>query len=131
MNYNRALEFFVENGISLNSDQIEALKEFTSYDIVNESIMTAMAKKAMKEQKKVNGTIVKNFIERFYTPVEGSEKTLKEIPGKGSKKDALDFYELVYISMDDKNFRKKYGVSDEDYLKWLNYTNKLIAMKNA
>ena len=26
-NYTRALEFFIENGISLNSDQIEALKE--------------------------------------------------------------------------------------------------------
>jgi hypothetical protein len=27
MNYTRALEFFIENGISLNKEQLEALKE--------------------------------------------------------------------------------------------------------
>lgn len=73
--------------------------------------MTAMAKKSMKEANKIMKIRLKKFVDNYYTPVEGSEKTLNDV------KDV----ELVFISMDDPDFRKEYGVSDKDYKKWNNY----------
>ena len=125
MNYNRALEFFVENGISLNGDQIEELKvvcnesclseAYENVPIQNPGELTDKEKAKIRSYSKKALAAIKKYAselyEDWYDPDEKDKywyATKKEVLGMVDKL----FDTITYSKSSSKGFKVLYWTNN-------------------